>query len=298
MDVNLYAKYLDLFATHLKAERGLSVNTVESYTRDIKNFLAYIEGLNTITGVERKIMHEYIVKLYDVGLDPRSIARSVSALKTFFSFLLREGLIKDDPCVNLKAPRFAKNLPSALTVDEIDRIFNVVDTQKWEGVRDRAMLELLYASGLRVSELVGLKKEDVNLEQNFIVVRAGKGGKDRMTLVGESAKKWMILYLEKGLDRLMVNDFFFITRRNRPLTRQALWLKIKEYALKANVTKQVYPHILRHSFATHMLEGGADLRVIQTLLGHSSITTTEIYTHVCNEFLKEEYERFHPKGNT
>jgi len=293
MDVNLYAKYLDLFATHLKAERGLSVNTVESYTRDIKNFLAYIEGLNTITGVERKIMHEYIVKLYDVGLDPRSIARSVSALKTFFSFLLREGLIKDDPCVNLKAPRFAKNLPSALTVDEIDRIFNVVDTQKWEGVRDRAMLELL-----RVSELVGLKKEDVNLEQNFIVVRAGKGGKDRMTLVGESAKKWMILYLEKGLDRLMVNDFFFITRRNRPLTRQALWLKIKEYALKANVTKQVYPHILRHSFATHMLEGGADLRVIQTLLGHSSITTTEIYTHVCNEFLKEEYERFHPKGNT
>jgi len=298
MDVNLYAKYLDLFATHLKAERGLSVNTVESYTRDIKNFLAYIEGLNTITGVERKIMHEYIVKLYDVGLDPRSIARSVSALKTFFSFLLREGLIKDDPCVNLKAPRFAKNLPSALTVDEIDRIFNVVDTQKWEGVRDRAMLELLYAFGLRVSELVGLKKEDVNLEQNFIVVRAGKGGKDRMTLVGESAKKWMILYLEKGLDRLMVNDFFFITRRNRPLTRQALWLKIKEYALKANVTKQVYPHILRHSFATHMLEGGADLRVIQTLLGHSSITTTEIYTHVCNEFLKEEYERFHPKGNT
>ena len=210
--------------------------------------MLYLEGINTITGVERKTIHEYIVKLYDVGLDPRSIARSVSALKTFFSFLLREGILKDDPCVNLKAPRFAKNLPEALTVSEIDSIFGVIDTQKWEGIRDRAMLELMYASGLRVSELVGLKKEDVNIGQGFIVVRAGKGGKDRMTLIGDSAKKWLLLYLEKGLDRLQVNDYFFITRRNKPLSRQALWLKIKEYALKANVTKQVYPHILRHSF--------------------------------------------------
>ena len=298
MDVNLYKKYLDLFATHLTAERGLSGNTVESYVRDVKNLLLYLEGINTITGVERKTIHEYIVKLYDVGLDPRSIARSVSALKTFFSFLLREGILKDDPCVNLKAPRFAKHLPEALTVNEIDSIFGVIDTQKWEGIRDRAMLELMYASGLRVSELVGLKKEDVNIGQGFIVVRAGKGGKDRMTLIGDSAKKWLLLYLEKGLDRLQVNDYFFITRRNKPLSRQALWLKIKEYALKANVAKQVYPHILRHSFATHMLEGGADLRAIQTLLGHSSITTTEIYTHVCTDFLKEEYDRFHPKGNS
>ncbi len=297
MDVNSYQKYLDLFSTHLKAERGLSSNTVESYKRDVRNFLVYLEGLNTITGVERKTIHDYVVKLYDVGLDPRSIARSVSALKTFFAFLLREGLINDDPSVNIKAPRFAKELPNALTVDEIDRIFGVVNIETWEGVRDRAMLELLYASGLRVSELVGLKKEDVNLEQNFIVVRAGKGGKDRMTLIGESAKKWILLYLEKGLDRLQVNEYFFVTRRNKPMTRQGLWLKIKEYALKAEITKQVYPHIFRHSFATHMLEGGADLRAIQTLLGHSSITTTEIYTHVCTDFLKEEYERFHPKGN-
>ncbi|HOW17183.1 MAG TPA: site-specific tyrosine recombinase XerD [bacterium] len=298
MDINPYQRYLELFVTHLKAERGLSINTVCSYERDLKNFLVYLEGMNTVTGIERKVLHDYLVKLYELGLEPRSIARSVSALKTFFAFLLRESFIKDDPCVNLKSPRFAKNLPSALSVQEIDLIFNSVDLDTWEGVRDRAMLELLYASGLRVSELTGLKKDDVNLEQGFIVVRAGKGGKDRMTLMGESAKKYVLMYLEKSLDRLQNNEYFFITRRNKNFTRQGLWLKIKEYAQKAGVEKKVYPHIFRHSFATHMLEGGADLRAIQTLLGHSSITTTEVYTHVCSDFLKEEYQRFHPKGNT
>ena len=267
---------------------------MESYVRDVKKFVPLVEDLYK---VNRKQIHDYIVGLYDLGLDARSISRAVSALKTFFGFMVSEGLIDENPALNVKAPKFIKKLPSALTVEEVERLFNAVDAATWEGVRDRAMLELLYASGLRVSELVNLKREDINLDENFIVVRSGKGGKDRLTLMGDSSKAWLLKYLEFSLDRLQVSEYFFITRRNKPFTRQGIWLKLKEYALKANITKQVYPHILRHSFATHMLEGGADLRAIQALLGHSSITTTEVYTHVRSEFLKEEYDRFHPLGS-
>jgi integrase/recombinase XerD len=274
-------------------ERGLSPNTMESYVRDVKKFTPLVDDLSKVT---RKQIHDYIVGLYDMGLDARSISRAVSSLKTFFGFLVSEGVISENPALNVRSPKFIKKLPSALTVEEVERLFNAADTTIWEGVRDRAMLELLYASGLRVSELVNLKREDINLDENFIVVRSGKGGKDRLTLMGESSKVWMLKYLELSLDRLQASEYFFITRRNKRFTRQGVWLKLKEYAVKAGVTKEVYPHILRHSFATHMLEGGADLRAIQALLGHSSITTTEVYTHVRSDFLREEYDRFHPLG--
>jgi len=284
---------LALFCTHIKMERGLSPNTMESYVRDVKKFTALVEDISTVT---RKQIHEYIVSLYDVGLDARSISRGVSALKTFFGFLVSEGVIGENPALNIKAPKFIKKLPSALTVEEVEKLLNITNVTTWEGVRDRAMLELLYASGLRVSELVNLKREDINIEEGFLVVRSGKGGKDRLTLMGESSKSWLLKYLELSLDRLQTSPYFFITRRNKFFTRQGIWLKLKEYAAKAGITKEVYPHILRHSFATHMLEGGADLRAIQALLGHSSITTTEIYTHVRTDFLREEYDRFHPLG--
>ena len=274
-------------------ERGLSANTLESYVRDVKKFSTINED---ITKVDRQKIHDYIVSLYDLGLDARSISRAVSAIKTFYSFLVSEGVIEENPALNIKAPKFLKKLPSALTVEEVEKLLNAANVAVWEGVRDRAMLELLYASGLRVSELIGLKREDINLEEGFIVVRSGKGGKDRLTLMGESSKQWLVKYLEFALDRLQTSPYFFITRRNKPFSRQGVWLKLKEYAVKAGITKEVYPHILRHSFATHMLEGGADLRAIQTLLGHSSITTTEIYTHVRTDFLREEYDRFHPLG--
>ena len=252
--------------------------------------------MEDICTVTRKQIHDYIVGLYDVGLDARSISRAVSSLKTFFGFLVSEGIIDENPALNVKSPKFIKKLPSALTVEEVEKLLNATDTATWEGVRDRAMLELLYASGLRVSELVNLKREDINIDEGFIVVRSGKGGKDRLTLMGESSKTWLLKYLELSLDRLQTSPYFFITRRNKFFTRQGVWLKLKEYAAKAGITKQVYPHILRHSFATHMLEGGADLRAIQALLGHSSITTTEIYTHVRTDCLREEYDRFHPLG--
>lgn len=299
------SKYIELFSTHLKIERGLSLNTVESYCRDVTRFFssntfqvqeeANIDDL--VQSVTRKNIHDHVVALYDIGLDARSIARVVSSIKTFFNFLLREGFIKDDPSIHVKSPKFKKILPAVLTVDEVDKLFNSVDVSKWEGIRDRAMLELMYASGLRVSELISLKKESINISEGFLVVHSGKGGKDRLTLIGNSAKEWINKYLEVSLDKLIVTDFLFITKRAKPFTRQGLWLKLKEYAQKTGINKPVYPHILRHSFATHLLEGGADLRAIQALLGHSSITTTEVYTHVRTDFLREEYDQFHPRSD-
>ncbi|MEI6093716.1 MAG: site-specific tyrosine recombinase XerD [bacterium] len=301
------SQYIDQFSTHIKVERGLSTNTVESYCRDITRFFsssdfktqeqgASIDDL--VKGVTRKNIHDHLVALYDLNLDARSIARVVSSIKTFFNFLVREGIINDDPSIHVKSPKFKKILPSVLTVEEVDKLFNSVDVSKWDGVRDRAMLELMYASGLRVSEMIGLKKESVNISEGFLVVHSGKGGKDRLTLIGSSAKEWITKYLEASLDKLVVTEFLFITNRGKSFTRQGVWLKLKEYAQKAAINKAVYPHILRHSFATHLLEGGADLRAIQALLGHSSITTTEIYTHVRTDFLREEYDQFHPKSDT
>lgn len=289
---------IDLFVTHLNVERGLSPNTVESYVRDINRFFDATSIDDAAKTTNRQDVHNHVVQLYDLGLDARSIARVVSSLKTFFNFLVLEGILADDPTVNVKSPKFTKILPSALTVEEVDRLFNAVDLSHWEGVRDRAMLEILYASGLRVSEMINLKREDVNIQEGFLIVHGGKGGKDRLTLLGSSAKDWINKYLEASLGRLQTSTFMFITRRDKQFTRQAVWLKLKEFALKANITKKVYPHILRHSFATHMLEGGADLRAIQTLLGHSSITTTEVYTHVRTDFLREEYDQYHPKSTT
>lgn len=299
------SKYIDLFSTHLKIERGLSLNTVESYCRDVARFFSsntfqVQEEPNIdemVQGVTRKNIHDHIVALYDLGLDARSIARVVSSIKTFFNFLLKEGFVKDDPSIHVKSPKFKKILPSVLTVDEVDKLFSSIDVSKWEGIRDRAMLELMYASGLRVSELISLKKESINIQEGFLVVHSGKGGKDRLTLIGSSAKEWINKYLEISLDKLIVTEFLFITKRAKSFTRQGVWLKLKEYAQKTGINKPVYPHILRHSFATHLLEGGADLRAIQALLGHSSITTTEVYTHVRTDFLREEYDQFHPRSD-
>jgi integrase/recombinase XerD len=331
--------HLNDFSTHLKAERGLSLHTVEAYIRDVSRFISNTTGLNTVnsnttelnpaelnpgelnntgsaTGhspgsnkladmelhtdflksITRQQVHSHIVELYNTGLDTRSVARVVSSLKTFFAFLLQEGIVSDDPTVNVKSPKFTKQLPEALSVQEVDKLLNAADTTKWDGLRDRAMMELLYASGLRVSELINLKKESVNIAEGFLLVQSGKGGKDRLCLLGSSAKDWINKYLEASLDKLVTTEFMFINMRGKPLSRQAIWLKLKDYALKAGILKTVYPHILRHSFATHMLEGGADLRAIQTLLGHSSITTTEVYTHVRTDFLREEYDQYHPKS--
>jgi integrase/recombinase XerD len=293
----MFSKYIDSFLIHIKVERGLSSNTLDSYARDLNRFTEIIKYKNKkINEISRKDIHDYIVELYEIGLDARSVSRSVSAIKSFFNFLLNENVIKDNPSLNIKAPRFNKTLPNSLSKSEVEDLLNIIPIDTFEGLRDRAMFELMYASGLRVSELISLKKEDLKLDEGFIIVRLGKGGKDRITLIGESCKNWILKYSEKLLDRLSVSEYLFITKRKKPLTRQAIWLKIKDYASRANIKKNVYPHILRHSFATHMLEGGANLRAIQTLLGHSSITTTEIYTHIRTDFIKEEYEKYHPKA--
>lgn len=285
---------LDLFLSHISIEKGLSSNTLEAYSRDLNRFLNFVNTTD-FNKIDRKDIHNYIVSLYDLGIDPRSISRAVSAIKSFFSFLIKENYITLNPSINIRSPKFNKILPEVLTLEEVNNLLNAVNLDTWEGIRDRAMLELLYASGLRVSELINLKKEDINMEDGFIIVRIGKGGKDRLTLIGESAKNWIRKYLDVSLDKLKVLDYIFITRRNSKFTRQAVWLKLKDFALKAGITKNVYPHILRHSFATHMLERGADLSAIQTLLGHASITTTEIYTHLKSDFLRAEYDKYHPR---
>jgi integrase/recombinase XerD len=211
----------DLFILHLKTERGLSPNTIESYSRDLLNLSVYLaDRKKDIKSVTRDDLHNFIVTLYDLGLNPRSIARTISTIKVFFSFLTGENIISDDPSFNIKAPKFVKTLPEVLSIEEVERMFSAAAGMgTWEGVRDLAILELMYASGLRVSEVCMLKREDLNLDDGFIVVRKGKGSKDRLTLIGESAKKRIMEYIERSRERLLVSPYLFLTRRNKYFTR-------------------------------------------------------------------------------
>ena len=284
------------FLNYCRVEKGLSANTLEAYTRDLKAFSDLLEPENGVPGLED--LRRYLDSLSKNGLGSRSIARHMATLRNFYRFLAAEGKIDADPTERLISPKQWQQIPKFLNRDEIDRLLAAPDPAKPTGLRDCAMLELLYATGLRVSELCGLRLADVQFETG--VLRAiGKGNKQRITPVGKSALRAVRQYLDRARPILLAgraSQFLFVTARGGRLTRQAFWKLLVLNGKKVGIFHNLTPHIIRHSFATHLLEGGADLRSVQTMLGHADISTTQIYTHVMRSRLRKTIEQHHPRG--
>ena len=289
---------LQTYIEYLSVEKGLSQNTLLSYARDIQKLFEFFEGQGIDgTKIEEKDLIKFVHAQSRVGLSARSLARLISSLKSYYSFLLLEGVLSTNPTANLSAPKIWFSLPKFLTVKEVEQLLEQPDENDARGCRDRAMLELLYATGLRVSELVALKIKDINLESGFLIC-LGKGGKERIVPLGNSASQAVRKYLSDAHFKLWKkeSDSLFLTSRGKAFTRQGFWKMLKQYGQQAGLDQKVSPHILRHTFATHLLERGADLRSVQLMLGHSQITTTQIYTHVTRRHLRQVYDRFHPRA--
>lgn len=287
-----------VFLEYLSVERGLSLNTIQSYARDLGKLFLFLQK-ERIPWMEAKDpdLVKFIHHMSRSGLSARSLARLISSLKSFYRFLILDGILKKNPAVNLTSPKSWLSLPKFLSVKEVETLLSKPNDDENRGIRDRAMLELLYATGLRVSELVSLRLSDLNLEDGFLFCR-GKGGKERIVPLGSSAKRAIARYLSESRSKFLIRetDFLFLTYRGTPFTRQGFWKILKTYATQAKLEDKISPHILRHSFATHLLERGADLRSVQLMLGHSQITTTQIYTHVSRKQLRNLYEKYHPRA--
>lgn len=288
------------FADALWMERGLSRNTLSAYQSDLRAFAHWLseERGQTLIAAERADLLDYLARLAQQGRNPRSSARLLSCLRQFYQHLRRRGLIEIDPSARVDSPRLGRPLPKSLSEADVEALLRAPDTEDARGHRDRTMLEVLYAGGLRVSELVNLTPSQVSLTQGVVRI-LGKGGKERLVPLGEEACDWLRDYVRgPRLDILggRVSDYLFPTSRRDCMTRQAFWQLIKRYAILAGVVKPLSPHTLRHAFATHLLNHGADLRVVQMLLGHSDLSTTQIYTHVARERLKQLHARHHPRG--
>ncbi len=300
MNLDSRDSLIEGFADALWMERGLSANTLAAYQSDLRAFgtwLAQERGLG-LAQARRLDVLDYLALLSQQGLKPRSAARRLSCLRQFYQYLLRIGTLREDPSARVDAPRLGRPLPRILTEGEVERLLAAPDTEDPRGHRDRTMLEVLYATGLRVSELVELKPGEVSLNQGLARV-LGKGGKERLVPLGEEAIAWLADYARGPRQDLLggsVSDYLFPTRRSDRMTRQAFWQLIKRHALTAGIHKELSPHTLRHAFATHLLNHGADLRVVQMLLGHSDLSTTQIYTHVARERLKQLHAKHHPRG--
>jgi len=290
---------VERFFQYLAVEKGLAANTQEAYHRDLMRFLGYLGEKGISLGEVREAeIASYLYQLRKQGLSSRSLSRAISCLRSFFRFSLAEGLLSFDPTSHLQSPRLQARLPHALSVEEVERLLSAPAEQIPRQIRDKAMLEVLYATGMRASELVGLPISSVDLTVGYVRCM-GKGSKERIVPLGSSAISCLKGYLESSRPRLTegrLNPYLFVGRAGRPLTRQGFWQMIRVYALKAGLTKRVTPHTLRHSFATHLLEGGADIRSVQMMLGHSDISTTQIYTHITRKRLKEIYRQFHPRA--
>lgn len=291
---------LDAFCDALWLEDGLSARTLESYRRDLAQFFAWLDRQGTAPlfaakgEIERFLAHRTLVE----GVAARTLARQLSAIKRFYRHCLREGQRSDDPTLNITPPRLPRALPKSLTEADVVALLDTPDTATALGLRDRAMLEMLYAAGFRVSELVRLPLAAVSLDMGVVRI-FGKGGKERLVPVGEVALDWLKRYMKQARAELLAgrtSDFLFVTARAEPMTRQGFWYLIKRYALRADIRVPLSPHTLRHAFATHLLNHGADLRVVQMLLGHADISTTQIYTHVARERLKRLHAQHHPRG--
>ncbi|UQA63952.1 site-specific tyrosine recombinase XerD [Polyangium aurulentum] len=291
--------WVDAYLDHLRVERALAPRTVEAYARDLGKLcaLAEGEGIASPEGLDAALVATYMVKLGKEGLGARSAARHLSAVRGFTRFLLRERAIEGDPAALVTRPKMARKLPKVLSFDEISRILEAPDPKTFRGTRDRAMLHVMYAAGLRVSELVGLKLADIDRKRG-VVFALGKGGKRRIVPLGEPALEAVDAWLERrqAHPRALATPALFLSPRGKALTRQGVWKLLGAYARGAGVTKPSSPHKLRHSFATHLLEGGADLRSVQALLGHADIATTEIYTHLADDHVRAVYKKAHPRS--
>ena len=293
-----FTRLLPDYLAVLIVERGLAVNTVAAYRRDLEAFGVWLAARQaTAEGCERSHLRRYLSELRGRGLSARSAARALAALRGFFRNLVDNGRITADPTLELESPRLLRALPRFLSFEEVERLLQAPDDTQPLGLRDRAMLETLYATGLRVSELVNVATAGLRLDPGFVRVW-GKGSKERIVPLGSSARGWLQRYLIDVRPRLdhRGHEALFLTVRGGPMTRQHFWQLLRRYGRSAGIARQLSPHVLRHSFATHLLEHGADLRAVQAMLGHASVTTTEIYTHVTRERLRQLYDEKHPRA--
>jgi integrase/recombinase XerD len=291
---------IDQFLNYLLVEKGLSQATLESYSADLLRYADFMQqtGQDTVSAEDTALILKHLINLRNEGLGARSRARHLVSLRGFYRFLAHEKILRLDPSKLVDLPKTTLKLPDVLNQAEVQRLLNAPDGLKPSGLRDAAMLEVLYAAGLRVSELIHLKVQDVQLEAGFVRVM-GKGSKERIVPIGQYAREKVLFYLEHARGRMVKersSPYLFVARAGRPLTRQGFWKLLRRYARAAGLFKKVTPHSLRHSFASHLLEGGADLRAVQVMLGHADISTTQIYTHVAKDRLKELHRRFHPRG--
>jgi len=299
--------YRKLFRNYLRVERNLSENTIASYDYDLNAFLEYLQkekGIVEVRQVNTEIINTYLKylittktkkgKIYNI----KSLNRKISFLRSFFRYLMIEHVITINPTDGLELLKSKRELPAVLTVDEVDKMLDQTNTTNKLGLRDRAILEILYASGLRVSELINLKLQDVYFEEGFLRI-FGKGSKERIVPIGRSALMYLSKYIKEARNlfgKRQTGDYIFLNKRGLKLTRMAVWNIVKKYCVMAGIKKEIHPHTLRHTFATHLLEGGADIRVIQEMLGHADISTTQIYTHLDSSLLRETYRQFHPRA--
>jgi integrase/recombinase XerD len=295
---------VDSFFRFLQLEKSLATNSLEAYRRDIDRYVRYLQSTNTnVETASASIIASFIHELRSIGLSPKSIARTISAIKGLHKFLVAEKITLSDPTENTELPKTGTSLPDVLSYEDVEQILQSVqpgatgETSLW--IRDRAILETLYATGMRVSELTGLKQSNIHTEQQFVRV-FGKGSKERLIPIGIPALEWIERYQNEVRGKIIKNshpnDVLFLNWRGKPLSRTAIWNLVKAYTRRAKITKEVHPHTFRHSFATHLLEGGADLRAVQEMLGHSDISTTQIYTHIDREYVKAEHHRYHPRA--
>jgi integrase/recombinase XerD len=291
---------IDQYLQYLTIEKGLSSNTIESYQRDLSRYLDFLENnsIKDFSESDTAVLLKYIIEMRKEGLSARSRARHIVTLRGFFRFLVQEKILGSDPTKIIDIPKTGLRLPDFLSVDDISLLLKMPDTAKSKGLRDAAMLELLYAAGLRVSELILLKLGSIYLEAGFIRV-FGKGSKERVVPIGGFAREILETYINTVRPLLLKNipsKYLFVARAGKPMTRQGFWKLLKKYAKQSGIQKKITPHSIRHSFATHLLEGGADLRSVQIMLGHSDISTTQIYTHITHEYLVNMHKKYHPRG--
>ncbi|MCM3586438.1 site-specific tyrosine recombinase XerD [Mesobacillus maritimus] len=295
-------EHLKDFIHFLVVEKGLSKNTVVSYERDLKSYIAYLKTTESVSDFElaqRTHIIRFLAHLKDDGKSSKTIARHIASIRAFHQFLLRERVVGHDPTVHIESPQHERTLPKVLSLQEVEVLLDAPKLVDHYGYRDKAMLELLYATGIRVSELIGLNMADVHLTMGFVRC-IGKGNKERIIPIGKTASTALEEYLQQGRPKFVSknhkDDALFLNFHGKRLTRQGFWKILKRLANEANIKKELTPHTLRHSFATHLLENGADLRAVQEMLGHADISTTQIYTHVTKTRLKDVYSKFHPRA--
>jgi len=291
--------HIDQFLDYISLERGLSKNTIAAYRRDLDKLAAFLKKrhITSFKDAKKSDITDFMFRQKDKGLSANSVARGLAAMKVFFRFLAREGFLKTDIASVIETPKLWKHLPEVISFNEVDKLLKAPGLKDWMGIRDKAFLELMYATGLRASEVVNLNIGDVNLDLGVLKC-LGKGSKERIVPLGKEAKTAIKRYIDNARPKLIKTSSergLFITRLGRKMSRQMLWKIIKRYAKKARINKEIMPHTLRHSFATHLLERGADLRIVQELLGHANISTTQIYTHINKERLKSIHRKFHPR---